>query len=119
VPTPWEKDDYDEMALEWRDLRKELNDRVAELRRRGAPEAEVKAAEEEYSRRDREHAVKAHEYLEKSKYAGKVGVFEGAGYATKGLYRPMIDCIMFTKAQTRFCKVCEEAMIRMIAWYSE
>ena len=48
-----------------------------------------------------------------------VGVFEGAGYATKGLYRPMIDCIMFTKAQTKFCVVCEEAMIQIITWYSD
>jgi hypothetical protein len=119
TPTPWEKADYDEMALEWRDLRKKLNDRVAELRRNGAPEAQVKEAEEEYNRRDLEHAMKAHEYLKNSKYAGKVGLFEGAGYATKGLYRPMIDCIMFTKGQARFCKVCEEAMVRIITWYSE
>lgn len=119
VPTPWEKADYDEMALQWRELRKELNDRVAELRRNGAPEAEVKAAEEEYNRRDLEHAMKAHKYLAASKYAGKVGVFEGAGYATKGMYRPMMDCIMFTKAQKRFCTVCEDAMIRIITWYSE
>ncbi len=119
VPTPWEKEEYDKMALEWRDLRKQLNDRVAELRRNGAPEAEVKAAEEEYNRRDLAHAMKAHEYLKTGKYAGKVGVFEGAGYAAKGLYRPMTDCIMFTKAQKRFCRVCEEAMIRIIQWYSD
>jgi hypothetical protein len=119
VPTPWEKEDYDEMAAEWRVLRKELNDRVAELRRNGAPEEEVKAAEEEYSRRDLEHAMKAHEYLKSSKFVGKVGVFEGAGYANKGMYRPMIDCIMFTKAQKKFCIVCEEAMIQIITWYSE
>jgi hypothetical protein len=119
VPTPWEKEDYDKMAADWRELRKKLNDRVAELRRSGAPEEEVKAAEEEYNRRDLEHAMKAHEYLKASKFAGKVGVFEGAGYANKGMYRPMIDCIMFTKAQKRFCKVCEEAMIQIITWYSE
>jgi hypothetical protein len=63
--------------------------------------------------------MKAQEYLKNSRYAGKVGLFEGAGYATQGLYRPMIDCIMFTKGQKRFCRVCEEAMIRVIQWYSE
>ncbi|NIO29823.1 MAG: peptidase M64 [Candidatus Latescibacteria bacterium] len=119
VPTPWEKADYDTMSLAWQRLRGKLNDRIAKLRREGAPEEEVTAAEEEYNRRDREHALNAHEYLKASKHAGQVGVFEGAGYAIKGLYRPMVDCIMFTKAQKRFCKVCEEAMIKIIEWYSE
>jgi len=119
VPTPWEKADFDEMSLQWRDLRAKLNDRVAELVRNRAPDAEVKAAEEEYARRDLEQAMKVHEYLENSKYAGKVGLFEGAGYASRGLYRPMIDCIMFSKAQTGFCRVCEDAMVRISKWYSE
>lgn len=119
IPTPWEKADYDEMSLAWQKERKELNGRVAELRRAGAPESEVEAAEEEYARRDREVAMKVHAYLEASRYAGQVGVFQGAGYATKGLYRPMVDCIMFSKAQKNFCKVCEEAMIGIIEWYSQ
>lgn len=119
VPTPWEKKDYDVMSTAWMKVRNELNDRIAELRRTGAPEREIKAAEEEYNRRDREQAMKVNEYLASSKYAGQVGVFEGAGYATKGLYRPMVDCIMFAKAQKKFCAVCQEAMIKVIEWYSE
>ncbi len=119
LPAPWEKAEYDTMSLAWQKVRAKLNNRVAELRRSGAPEAEIKAAEEEYNRRDREQAMKVHDYLKSSKFEGQVGLFEGAGYATKGLYRPMVDCIMFTKAQTRFCKVCEDAMIKIILWYSE
>lgn len=118
IPTPWEKADYDEADLAWQKERRRLNDRVAELRRSGAPEAEVKAAEEEYDRRDREHTTKMHAYLAASKYAGQVGVFEGAGYASKGLYRPMVDCIMFTKGTPEFCVVCREAMIAIIERYS-
>ncbi|MCK4364394.1 MAG: peptidase M64, partial [Candidatus Aminicenantes bacterium] len=49
----------------------------------------------------------------------KVGVFEGAGYSAKGLYRPMLDCLMFTKGKKPFCKVCEQAVIRVIKHYSE
>ncbi len=118
VPTPWEKEDFDEADLTWQKERRRLNNRVAELRRNGAPEAEVKAAEQEYDRRDREHTAKMHEYLEAGKYAGKVGVFEGAGYASKGLYRAMTDCIMFTKGQHEFCVVCREAMVGIIDRYS-
>ena len=119
VPTPWEKEDYDEMSLAWQKERAELNGRVAELRRAGAPEAEIEEAEATYARRDREVATQINQYLSSSKYAGKVGVYQGAGYATSGLYRPMVDCIMFSKAQTEFCAVCAEAMAGIIRWYAE
>jgi len=118
IPTPWEKADFDEADLAWQKERRGLNDRVAELRRTGAPDSEVQAAEEEYNRRDREHSDRMHTYLRSSKYAGKTGVFEGAGYASSGLYRPMADCIMFTKGTPEFCVVCREAMVGIVEWYS-
>jgi len=42
----------------------------------------------------------------------KVGVFEGAGYTSKGLYRPMDRCIM--RSGREFCPVCREGIIRVI-----
>jgi hypothetical protein len=42
----------------------------------------------------------------------KIGVFEGAGYAAKGLYRPMDKCLMRSGGQ--FCKVCQEGIVRVI-----
>ena len=119
LPTPWEKADYDEADRKWQAERKQLNDQIAELRRGGAPADRVKALEAEYDRKDREHTAKMHKYLNASKFAGKVGAFEGAGYATTGLYRPMVDCIMFSKGTDEFCKICEAAMIQIINWYSE
>jgi hypothetical protein len=44
------------------------------------------------------------------RYSGKTGVFEGAGYAAKGLYRPAVDCKMFSKANRKFCAVCSKAL---------
>jgi hypothetical protein len=119
IPTPWEKAEFDKQDLEWQKWRREQNDRIAEMRKRGAPEEDVKAQEALYDKRDREHAVKMYEYLQSSKYAGKVGAFEGAGYASTGLYRSSIDCIMFTKAQKSFCPVCARAMVGIIDWYSK
>jgi hypothetical protein len=119
IPTPWEKGDYDKMSLAWQEERRELNDRVAGLRRSGAPESEIKEVEQLYDRRDREVAMQINKYLKGSRYAGQVGLFQGAGYASTGLYRSMADCIMFTKAQKNFCRVCEDAMIQVIEWYSE
>jgi hypothetical protein len=45
---------------------------------------------------------------------GKVGAFEGASYEAKGLYRPSIDCIMFTRDKVGFCPVCRRAIERII-----
>jgi hypothetical protein len=47
----------------------------------------------------------------------KIGVFEGAGYAAKGLYRPMNSCIM--RSGRQFCKVCQEAIVRVIDHFSD
>jgi hypothetical protein len=53
-----------------------------------------------------------------SRYWDRVGAFEGAGYAAKGLFRPAIDCKMFSKGNRNFCKVCEYAMITAIKYYA-
>lgn len=56
---------------------------------------------------------------DKEKYRKAVGCFEGAGYVAKGLYRPMIDCKMFSKGYADFCPVCRKALSDMIDFYSE
>lgn len=48
------------------------------------------------------------------KYIGKLGVFEGAGYITKGMYRPSYDCLMNTFRNDVFCDACKYMIIRMI-----
>lgn len=46
-----------------------------------------------------------------------VGAFEGAGYAAKGLYRPSIDCIMFSRTLNKFDPVCNRAIRKVIESY--
>jgi len=48
----------------------------------------------------------------------KVGVFEGAGYSSEGLFRPEIECLMHSNARNRFCKVCQEAIQYMIDFFT-
>ena len=48
-----------------------------------------------------------------------VGVFEGAGYTKKGIYRPATDCRMKTNEAVGFCPVCQCALQRMIRFYTE
>lgn len=52
-------------------------------------------------------------------YINKVGVFEGAGYSLKGVYRPMQDCRMRTNEYPEFCPVCHRALERLINFYTE
>ena len=40
--------------------------------------------------------------------------FEGAGDQAKGLFRPSVDCIMFTRDEVGFCPVCRRSIERVI-----
>lgn len=52
-------------------------------------------------------------------YAGVIGVFEGAAYQAKGIYRPAYDCAMKSKTSHKFCPVCKRAIERMILFYCD
>jgi hypothetical protein len=119
IPTPWEKEDYDRMDAAYQKVRGELNDRIARMKREGAPTDQVEKINAESERLSKENAAIMDAYLNRSKFVGVVGAFEGAGYSAKGLYRPMLDCIMFSKGTKPFCKVCESAIIKTIRQYTE
>jgi len=53
------------------------------------------------------------------KYKNVVGVFEGGGYVSKGVYRPRMDCTMKSISVNNFCPVCYKAILDMINFYSE
>ncbi len=55
---------------------------------------------------------------DKKRYGNVVGLFEGAGYTGKGMYRPALDCKMFSKAHRPYCPVCMSAVERRIARYA-
>ncbi len=98
LPTPWEKARYDSLAQRRLELRRQGEQNLEEIRR----------LEKEMS-----------QLLRSQTYWGKVGAFEGAGYASKGLYRPYLDCRMFSKALVDFCPVCQRAIERVIRFYAE
>jgi len=47
-------------------------------------------------------------------FEGKVGLFEGGGYMSKGIYSPVQDCKMKTNNKDEFCPVCQRACEKMI-----
>jgi hypothetical protein len=52
-------------------------------------------------------------------FIDKTGVFEGGGYASKGIYRPAYDCLMNSFRGDAFCEVCKLSIEKMILFYSE
>ena len=100
MPTPWEKETFDAHQAEYNKAR-------AALRKSGVSQASV------------DSLVKVNdkwlqEFLKTRTYSGKVGSFEGAGYSTKGVYRPSVDCRMFSRSMTPFDPICRRAIARMI-----
>lgn len=71
-----------------------------------------------YDTLKKEQLREKREHLVNAEYAGKVGAFEGGGYASKGIFRPSVDCRMFSKSMVDFCPVCRAAINRMIDFYS-
>ena len=82
------------------------------IRAANRPESEMDALFREEEKRDTA-------LLNEGPHAGKVGAFEGANYEARGSYRPQADCIMFTRDEVGFCKVCSRAIDRMIDMYSK
>lgn len=61
-----------------------------------------------------EQRVQVAALLDAEPLRGRVGAFEGARYLARGLYRPEVDCRMFSKSATRFCAVCQQAMVQVL-----
>jgi len=104
LPTPWGKQRYDELDLAYQKKRAEL----------AASGGSDDAAEALF----REVKQATQPLLEAEPHHGAVGAFEGAAYQARGLYRPEVDCIMFTRNPTHFCAVCERAVERVIDLYA-
>jgi hypothetical protein len=100
LPTAWGKAAFEERSLAYQARRREL-------RARGAPEEELEAL----FREERELFTRM---LGEESHAGRVGAFAGAMYAAEGLYRPAVDCLMFTRDEVGFCPVCRRAIERVI-----
>ncbi len=103
-PTPWEKEAYEAHSREYQAERRKL-------REANVPESVM----DELFRRELQWSTK---FLASQKYFGKVGAFEGANYEAKGLYRPQADCIMFTRDEVGFCRVCSRHLERVMDMYS-
>ena len=98
LPTPWNKSLYDSMEAKRGKLRRDMPG----------------YAEKRQAILDAERGV-----LSEKRFSGVVGAFEGSGYSSTGLYRPSLDCRMFSLSLTDFDPVCSRAISRMIDFYTK
>lgn len=104
LPTPWDKDAFESGSLEAQEQRRDL--RVEGV------------AETVMDRLFTEQMARETVLLGGMPFAGLVGAFEGASYEPTGLYRPEVDCIMFTRNPVGFCRVCSRAIENVIDQYA-
>ena len=50
---------------------------------------------------------------------GRAGLVEGGGYLSIGVWRGFENCRMRTNEEPEFCLVCQQALIRLIEFYTE
>jgi hypothetical protein len=50
--------------------------------------------------------------------SGRLGLYEGGGYQSKGVWRPSKDCRMKTNESPDFCPVCSRAIVRITDFYT-
>ena len=98
LPTPWRKIVYDSMETERGKLKRDT---------------------EGYAEKRQAILDMEREVLTDHTRNGIVGAFEGAGYSSTGLYRPSLDCRMFSLSLTDFDPVCSRAINRMIDFYTK
>jgi hypothetical protein len=104
VPTPWPKEEFEARQRDFQARRKQIR---AEQR----PESEMSAL----FREERAYTTKL---LASAEFAGRVGAFQGANYDAKVFYRPQLDCVMFTRDEVPFCRVCQQALEGVIDMYA-
>lgn len=102
LPTPWEKDAFETRS-------RAAQAKRAAIRKENRPETEMEALFADEREADRRQ-------FPGERFVGKVGAFEGARYEARGLYRPEVDCIMFTRSDA-FCQVCRRAISQVIDTY--
>jgi hypothetical protein len=104
LPTPWPKDEFEARQREFQARRKQI-------RAEGRPEREMNAL-------FREEQADATRLFRAAAHDGEVGAFRGANYDATAYYRSQLDCIMFTRNEVPFCRVCQRALEQVIDLYA-
>ncbi len=121
VPTPWGQDEIMKLKKQQKTNKEKIKKEIESLKNEGASEVAIRNIREKYSEKN-DSLMREIEKIRgkyRQKYEGKIGVFEGAGYQAKGLYRSEIGVHMFDPDDFTYGPVSEEAIMEVISHYTK
>ncbi|MBS3775158.1 MAG: peptidase M64 [Bacteroidales bacterium] len=121
VPTPWGQDEVIKIKKKQRANEEKMKEEIEKLKSEDVSNQTIQQIREKYSAQNKQLDQKIEQIRDKyrRKYEGKIGVFEGAGYQAKGLYRSEIGVHMFDSEDFTYGPVSEEAIMKVIRRYTE
>jgi len=100
LPTPWDQAGY-------KRLKQEQMERLLKSASGGALHPKLEELR-------KQNAAELLRFFQGQKFWGRVGAFEGAGYQARGLYRPTLLSIMFSKLFPTFNRPSQRAILEAI-----
>ncbi len=119
VPTDWGKTRFDSMYLKIDQLRERRTVLLDSLNTMSTSTNEINKVTSSFADSIQSLKKQINDFISNHPLRGKIGVFEGAGYSAKGLYRPTVNSIMhkFDENDRSFYKVSEVHLQKMIDYY--
>jgi hypothetical protein len=119
IPTEYGKEAIDALQAERKARRAAAAEEVTRAKEKGADADAIKSIQDRADQEDKAAQAGIEEIHKKFAYlADKVGVFEGAGYSARGLYRSQTYCIMISNPKLEFCAACRRALETRIDSYT-
>jgi hypothetical protein len=121
IPTDWNKQIFDSLTNTYYATLGEQHEAIQKLKSSNATAEDISAADNEYSKKTAMIRLEIDDFIFNHPLKDKIGAFEGAGYQSEGLYRPTVNSLMhrFDKDRISYEKVNEQAIIRMIEYYTQ
>jgi hypothetical protein len=120
VPTDWGKARFDSLQLQYSSLEKERVMVIDSLRMAGTAESELKKIADTFARKLYDLYRERDDFFKNHPLKDRVGVYEGANYLSKGMYRPTLNSLMhrFDADRLNYGPVNEHAILNAIRYYT-
>ncbi len=114
IPTPWGQEEIEILVKKRKESEEKAKQQISSLEQKAASKEEIMKLKNDLDSTLKQINDEIKKVLLKyqEKYKGKIGVFEGAGYSPKGLFRSEVHVGMFSNGE--YGPVSEEAILRII-----
>jgi hypothetical protein len=120
IPTDWGKSTFDSLELRKDELYAKMEASLTALKKTGAKESELERTANEFNSNIFQVQLEQNNFIKNHPLKDKVGVFEGANYMSKGMYRPTLNSLMhkFDEDNLSYGPVNEHAIHNTIRYYT-